>query len=79
MDKEKLVKYVANLARINLDDAQGQSLGNQLVSILDYIDKLKEVDVDGVEPMRGLHADHNVFRQDEVSTEIAIGDRTREQ
>ena len=44
------VKYVAHLARLSLSPEEEQKLGAQLAHILGYIEKLKEVDVTGVEP-----------------------------
>ncbi|MBU1121103.1 MAG: Asp-tRNA(Asn)/Glu-tRNA(Gln) amidotransferase subunit GatC [Candidatus Omnitrophota bacterium] len=66
MAEKKLIEYVANLARVNITEKEADALGQQLEHILEYIDKLKEVNVDGVEPMRGLHLETNIFRQDEV-------------
>lgn len=57
------IDYVANLARLDLTDAEKQTLGSQLDDILGYFDKLKAVDVDGVEPMAHAHAVSNVWRE----------------
>ena len=54
MPDKKIVEYVANLARIGIDPNETEYLSSQLSKILDFIDKLKELNVDGVEPMRGL-------------------------
>lgn len=64
MEDKNIVDYVANLTRINLSSQERVSIGNQLLRILDYISKLRELDVKDVEPMRGLHLDNNVFRKD---------------
>lgn len=66
MADEKIVEYIAGLARISVEDEEKERLGIQLSKIIEYIDKLKEVDVRGIEPMRGLHTERNVFRKDEV-------------
>ncbi len=60
------VKYVANLARISLTEAEEQKLGTQLDSILGYIEKLKEVDVSNVEPTAHAFPIVNVWRADEI-------------
>ena len=36
-------------------------------SMLDYIDKLNELDTEGVEPLSHVFPVHNVFREDEVT------------
>jgi aspartyl-tRNA(Asn)/glutamyl-tRNA(Gln) amidotransferase subunit C len=60
------VKYVAHLARLALTPEEEQKLGAQLGQVLDYIEKLKEVDVTGVEPTAHAFPLVNVTRPDEV-------------
>lgn len=59
------VKYVAHLARIQLTPAEEQKLGAQLGHILGYVEKLKELDVSGVEPTAHAGRLVNVTRADE--------------
>jgi aspartyl-tRNA(Asn)/glutamyl-tRNA(Gln) amidotransferase subunit C len=66
MPDKKIVEYVANLARIGVSSDEAEHLSLQLSKILGYIDKLKELNVDNVEPMRGLNLKNNIFRKDEV-------------
>jgi len=60
------VKYVAHLARINLTPAEEEKLGTQLHQILAYIEKLKRLDVSGVEATAHAVPMVNVTRTDEV-------------
>ena len=60
------VKYVAHLARIALTPEEEQKLGAQLGQILGYIEKLKELDVSGVEATAHAVPLVNVTRPDEV-------------
>ena len=60
------VKYVAHLARLALTPEEEQKIGAQLSSVLGYIEKLKEVDVTGVEPTAHAFPLVNVTRPDEV-------------
>jgi aspartyl-tRNA(Asn)/glutamyl-tRNA(Gln) amidotransferase subunit C len=48
---EKEVRYVAGLANLQLDDAEVAKLQADLNGILEHMDKLKEIDTAGVEPM----------------------------
>lgn len=64
------VKYVAHLARLSLTAEEEQKIGAQLGSILGYIEKLKEVDVTGVEPTAHAFPLVNVTRPDEVRPSI---------
>ncbi|MEI8044881.1 MAG: Asp-tRNA(Asn)/Glu-tRNA(Gln) amidotransferase subunit GatC [Verrucomicrobiota bacterium] len=60
------VKYVAHLARLSLSADEEQKIGAQLGNILGYIEKLKQVDVTGVEPTAHAFPLVNVTRADEV-------------
>jgi len=64
MIDKNTVEHVALLARIQISQDQKHYLGTQLSNIIEYIDKLKKLDVRGVEPMRGLHVNQNIFRKD---------------
>jgi aspartyl-tRNA(Asn)/glutamyl-tRNA(Gln) amidotransferase subunit C len=65
------VKYVAHLARLALTPEEEQKIGAQLGQILGYIEKLKEVDVTGVEPTAHAFPMVNVTRKDEVRPSLA--------
>ena len=47
----KEVREIAQLARLRLTDAEVLRLSNELGAILGYIEELKQVDTEGVEPM----------------------------
>ena len=65
------VKYVAHLARLSLTPDEEQKIGAQLGNVLAYIEKLKEVDVTGVEPTAHAFPLVNVVRPDEVRPSIS--------
>lgn len=71
------VKYVAHLARLSLSPEEEQKIGAQLGNILGYIEKLKEVDVTGVEPTAHAFPLVNVTRPDEVRPSISSEDALR--
>jgi aspartyl-tRNA(Asn)/glutamyl-tRNA(Gln) amidotransferase subunit C len=48
---EKEVRYVADLANLHLAESEVQKLQADLSGILEHMDKLKEIDTTGVEPM----------------------------
>ncbi|WP_319577679.1 Asp-tRNA(Asn)/Glu-tRNA(Gln) amidotransferase subunit GatC [uncultured Desulfobacter sp.] len=58
------VEKMAHLARLDVDDELKETLAGQLSDILDYIDTLKDVDVDGVTPVSGAAFMNNVLRED---------------
>jgi aspartyl-tRNA(Asn)/glutamyl-tRNA(Gln) amidotransferase subunit C len=46
-----LVRHIGRLSRIELTEPQVEAFGRQMASILQYFDKLKELDTDKVEPL----------------------------
>lgn len=61
------VKKVARLARIRVADEALEPLSKELSGILDWIEQLNEVDVDGVEPMTSVVDAKLPMRADEVT------------
>ena len=59
------VAYVAKLARLNLTAEETRLFQNQLNHVLEYADKLREVDVSHVEAAAHAIPIFNVFREDE--------------
>jgi aspartyl-tRNA(Asn)/glutamyl-tRNA(Gln) amidotransferase subunit C len=59
------VAYVAKLARLNLTAEETQLFQKQLSHVLEYADKLREVDVSHVEAAAHAIPIFNVFREDE--------------
>lgn len=60
------VSHVARLARLQLTKEELARYRGQLASILGYVEKLKELNTDGVEPMTHVWPMANRFREDEV-------------
>lgn len=58
------VRYVANLARINLSDEEITRFDAQLEDIMTHIEKLGEVDVEGIEPSAHANDLANKVRKD---------------
>lgn len=60
----KDVEHVARLARLELSDADKERMRRELDSILSYIDKLRALDTEGVEPTSHAIPMTNVMRDD---------------
>ncbi len=58
------IEKMAHLARLAIDDPLKAALSVQLSHILDYIDTLKDVNVEGVIPASGAAFLNNVLRED---------------
>jgi aspartyl-tRNA(Asn)/glutamyl-tRNA(Gln) amidotransferase subunit C len=68
------VQWVAHLARLQLTEAELETMTRQLSAIVDYVDLLKQVNTDGVEPMAHALAIHNIFREDEPAPSLPVAD-----
>ncbi|MFH0940443.1 MAG: Asp-tRNA(Asn)/Glu-tRNA(Gln) amidotransferase subunit GatC [Candidatus Omnitrophota bacterium] len=64
------VRYIANLARLGLTDSEVVSLQTQLEVILEYIDKLKKVDVSKTQALTNALYVKNVYRPDNPKVSI---------
>lgn len=60
------VMYVANLARLSLDDASMTMFADQIGKILDHVDTLRQVDTTDVAPTSHAIFLNNAFREDIV-------------
>ncbi len=60
------IEHVAELAHLELSEEEKDKFGNQLGSVLDYINLLQEVDTTGVEPTAQVSGLVDVWRSDEV-------------
>jgi aspartyl-tRNA(Asn)/glutamyl-tRNA(Gln) amidotransferase subunit C len=59
------VLYVADLARLDLDEASIDKFAGQIGEILEYVDLLKRVDTTGIQPTSHAISLTNAFREDE--------------
>ncbi len=60
------VRKVAKLARLDLTEAEIEEFTGQLGAILEYVEKMNELDTAAVEPLAHCLPIQNVFRADEV-------------
>ena len=67
---KEIVEYVAHLARIELDVEELEKLSEQLKGILDFIDKLKDVDINNISPTSHILPINNVLRQDNIKVSL---------
>jgi aspartyl-tRNA(Asn)/glutamyl-tRNA(Gln) amidotransferase subunit C len=63
---EALVDKLANLSKLEFDAEGKIAIQKDLTKILNFMEKLNELDTDGVEPLIYINEDVNVFRNDEV-------------
>lgn len=69
LTKEEVLK-VAHLARLEFKEEEIEKFRGDLNNILSFIEKLQEVDTDGVEPMYQVNNLSNVLRKDEIKESL---------
>jgi aspartyl-tRNA(Asn)/glutamyl-tRNA(Gln) amidotransferase subunit C len=65
------VRHVARLARLELSEAEVERMRQELDGILSYIDKLRVLDTEGVEPTSHAVPLVNVMREDEPQPSLS--------
>ena len=71
MDREKVLK-LANLARIEMDDAEAESLSHEFESILGYVSEVKSVGVNALKSSKEDLALKNIWREDKDPHESGL-------
>ena len=69
---EAQVRKVAKLSRLELTETEVQEFTGQLSAILDYVEKMNELDTDNVEPLAHCLPISNVFREDRVKESLGV-------
>jgi len=64
----KTIKHISKLSRISVDDEKAKKLAGDMNSIFDFIEKLKELDTDKVEPLTSVAETTLKLRVDEVKS-----------
>lgn len=69
---QETVDKIAHLARLEVAEHEKEGLLNDMNKILSFMDKLNELDTEGVEALVYLTDEVNVFRDDVVKHEITV-------
>jgi aspartyl-tRNA(Asn)/glutamyl-tRNA(Gln) amidotransferase subunit C len=67
---DALVDKLANLARLKFDLPEKEAIKNDLQKMIQFVEKLNELDTTGVEPLLHMSSNVNVLRADEVKGSI---------
>jgi len=67
---DELIDELANLARLTFETEEKQEIKKDLQKMISFIDKLNELDTEGVEPLLFMTDEVNVLREDEVKGSI---------
>lgn len=66
------ITKIAHLSRLEVNDAEKETLLKDMNNILSFMEKLNELNTEGVEPLIYLTDEVNVFREDEIKQEITV-------
>ena len=68
---DAMVVKLANLARLKFDASEKEAIKNDLQKMIQFVEKLNEMDTSGVEPLLHMSGNVNVLRADEVKGSIS--------
>lgn len=71
---KELVKYIATLARLEFDEEELDDFTEKFKRILDYVEQLKELNVDDVLPTYHVNINQEAMREDEVKESLEISE-----
>ncbi|MCI5648578.1 MAG: Asp-tRNA(Asn)/Glu-tRNA(Gln) amidotransferase subunit GatC [Fusicatenibacter sp.] len=66
---DETMDYVGILAKLDLNEEEKEAARSDMQKMLDYVDKLNELDTSNVEPMTHIFSMGNVFREDVVTNQ----------
>jgi aspartyl-tRNA(Asn)/glutamyl-tRNA(Gln) amidotransferase subunit C len=69
IDKETLNK-IAHLARLEFDEKDSEQMMQDMTNMVNFVEKLNEVDTTGVEPLTTMSHEINALREDEVTPHL---------
>jgi len=67
---DTLVEKLANLSRLKFDESQKEGIKADLQSMIQFVEKLNELDTTGVEPLLHMSDNLNILREDEIKGSI---------
>jgi aspartyl-tRNA(Asn)/glutamyl-tRNA(Gln) amidotransferase subunit C len=67
---EQIVNKIAGLAKLTFEGNEKTRIIQNMNNMLDFVDKLSEVNTDGVAPLIHMTEDENIFREDVAHTSI---------
>lgn len=63
----KLIQDIAKLSKLKFDDSAEEKMKVDLEKMIDFVDKLNEIDTEGVDPLIYMSEEVNVLREDKVT------------
>jgi aspartyl-tRNA(Asn)/glutamyl-tRNA(Gln) amidotransferase subunit C len=70
IDRQTLEK-IAHLARLEVDEKDAAKMMEDMSAMVTFVEKLNEVNTDGVEPLTTMSTEINALREDEVKNQLS--------
>ena len=70
----KLIQDIAKLSKLKFDDSAEEKMKADLEKMLAFVDKLNEIDTEGIDPLIYMSEEVNVLREDKVTEETSQED-----
>ena len=70
----KLIQDIAKLSKLKFDDSAEEKMKADLEKMIAFVDKLNEIDTEGIDPLIYMSEEVNVLREDKVSEETSQED-----
>ena len=67
----KLIQDLSRLAKLKFDTSSSEKMKGDLEKMIGFVDKLSEIDTEGIEPLIYLSEEENVLRVDEIANEVS--------
>jgi aspartyl-tRNA(Asn)/glutamyl-tRNA(Gln) amidotransferase subunit C len=68
---DAMVEKLAHLSRLQFNETEKAEIKNDLQRMIAFVEKLNELDLDGVEPLLHMSDEVNVLREDEVKGSVS--------
>lgn len=67
---DALIEKLAHLSRLQFNEKEKEEIKKDLQQMIGFVEKINELDLDGVEPLLHMSGEVNAFREDEVKGSI---------
>jgi len=68
---DQLVEKLAHLSRLQFNESEKAEIKNDLQRMIGFVEKLNELNLDGVEPLMHMSGEINVLREDEIKGSVS--------
>lgn len=68
---DALIEKLAHLARLKFNDEEKEEIKHDLQRMITFVEKLNELDLEGVEPLTHMTDEINVLREDEIKGSVS--------